>query len=75
LWQNVLLEWERCNTIDGSGDIPTHLLKPIGKFVFGCLENLKGTQLEKLEVGERAPHKNYEGASGQRREVGAEVHV
>jgi hypothetical protein len=41
LWQSVLLEWERCNILDRSGDIPTCLPKAIGKSSFDCLENLK----------------------------------
>jgi hypothetical protein len=51
LWQNVLLEWERSNILDGSGDVPTRLPKPIGKSIFGCLVNLKEKQLEKLAKG------------------------
>jgi hypothetical protein len=31
LWENVSLKWERCNILDGSGDVPTHPPKPIGK--------------------------------------------
>jgi hypothetical protein len=41
LWQSVLLEWERCNILNGSGDVPTLLPKLIGKFDFNCLANLK----------------------------------
>jgi hypothetical protein len=43
LCQNVLLEWERCNILDGFGDIPTHPPKPIGKLAFSYLANLKET--------------------------------
>jgi hypothetical protein len=48
LWQNVLIEWERCNILDGFGDILICPPKPIGKSAFGCLANLKQTQLKKL---------------------------
>jgi hypothetical protein len=48
LWQNVLLEWEKCNILDGFGDVPTRMPKPIGKFAFNCLANLKEIQLDKL---------------------------
>jgi hypothetical protein len=41
LWQNALFEWERCNILDGSGDVFARLLKPISKSAFGCLANLK----------------------------------
>jgi hypothetical protein len=51
LCQNVLLEWERCNILDGFRDVPTRLPKSIRKFAFGCLINLKETQLEKLARG------------------------
>jgi hypothetical protein len=50
LWQNVL-EWERCNILDGFGNVPAHLSKLIGKFAFGCLVNLKDKQLKKLAKG------------------------
>jgi hypothetical protein len=42
LWQNVFLEWYRCNILNGSQDVPTRLPKPIGKFDFDYLANLKG---------------------------------
>ncbi len=48
MWQNVFFEWERCNILDGSWDVPTHSPKLIRKYVFGCLANLKEKQLEKL---------------------------
>jgi hypothetical protein len=51
LWQNVLLEWERCNILDGSRDVPTHPPKLIRKFAFGGLSNFKEKQLEKLAMG------------------------
>lgn len=51
LWQNVFLEWERCNILDGSGDVPTRPPKLIRKFAFGCLINSKETQFEKLAKG------------------------
>jgi hypothetical protein len=51
LWQSVFLEWERCNILDGFGDVPTHPPKLIGKYVFGCLVNLKEKQFEKLARG------------------------
>jgi hypothetical protein len=51
LWQSVLLEWERCNILDGFGDVPAHPPKSIEKFVFGCLVNLKEKQLKKLARG------------------------
>jgi hypothetical protein len=51
LWQSVFLEWERCNILDGSGDVPTHPPKLIRKSSFGCLANLKEKQLEKLANG------------------------
>jgi hypothetical protein len=51
LWQNVFLEWERCNILDGFGDVPTCLPKAIGKYSFGCSEDLKEIQLEKLVRG------------------------
>jgi hypothetical protein len=43
LWQNVILEWERCNILDGFEDVPTLPPKLIGKSIFGCLANLKET--------------------------------
>jgi hypothetical protein len=49
MWQNVLLEWERCNIFDGY--VLTHLPKPIRKCVFGFLANRKEKQLEKLARG------------------------
>ncbi len=42
------MEWERCNILDGSGDVPTKLPKPIGKSTFVCFGNLKENQPEKL---------------------------
>lgn len=48
LWQSVLLEWEKCNILNGSKDIPTCPPKLIRKSTFSCLSNLKETQLEKL---------------------------
>jgi hypothetical protein len=51
LWESVLLRWERCNILDGSGDIPARPPKPIGKLAFGCLANLKEKQFEKLARG------------------------
>jgi hypothetical protein len=41
LWQSVFLEWERCNILDGFGDVPACPPKLIGKFAFNCLANLK----------------------------------
>jgi hypothetical protein len=51
LWQSVLLEWERCNILNGFGDVPACLPKPIGKSTFDCLANLKEAQLKKLARG------------------------
>jgi hypothetical protein len=51
LWQSVLLEWERCNILDGSGDVPARPPKLIGKSTFGFLANLKEKQLKKLARG------------------------
>jgi hypothetical protein len=51
LWQNVLLEWERCNIFDGFGDVLVCPPKLISKSAFNCLANLKETQLEKLAKG------------------------
>jgi hypothetical protein len=48
LWEIVLVEWERCNILDGSGDVPAKLPKLIGKLTLCCLANLKENQLEKL---------------------------
>jgi hypothetical protein len=48
LWQNVLLEWERCNILDGSRDVPTHPPKLIGKSTFDCMAHLNKIRLEKL---------------------------
>jgi hypothetical protein len=45
LWESVLLEWERCNILDGFGDVPTRSSKSIRKFAFGYLANLKEKQL------------------------------
>ncbi len=45
------MEWERCNILDGFGDVPTKSPKLIGKSTFGCLANLKENQLEKLARG------------------------
>jgi hypothetical protein len=51
LWQNVLLEWERCNIFDGFGDVPTCPTKSINKSTFSCLANVKEIQLKKLARG------------------------
>jgi hypothetical protein len=51
LWQNVLLECERCNILNGSQDVTNRSPKLICKFAFGYLENLKEIQLEKLVKG------------------------
>jgi hypothetical protein len=51
LWQNVFLEWERCNILDGFGDVPTCLPKAIDRSSFSCSENLKEIQFEKLVKG------------------------
>ncbi len=51
LWQNVLLEWDRCNILDGSRSVPTCLPKLIHKSAFGYLANIKETQFEKLAQG------------------------
>lgn len=40
LWEIIFLEWERCNMLDESGEIPTLPPKSIRKFVFGCLTNM-----------------------------------
>jgi hypothetical protein len=36
LWQNVLLEWERCNILDGSKDVPIYPSKLIRKLLIVC---------------------------------------
>jgi hypothetical protein len=51
LWQKVLLEWEKCNILDGFGNVSAQLPKSIDKSAFGCLANLKETWLEKLARG------------------------
>jgi hypothetical protein len=51
LWESVLVEWERFNILDWSGDVFTCPLKLIKKLAFGCLANLKEKQLEKLARG------------------------
>ncbi len=51
LSETILMEWERCNILDGSSDVPTKLPKPIGKSTFGCLANLKENQPKKLARG------------------------
>ncbi len=51
LWQNIFLEWERCNILDGSGNMLACLSKLIGKHVFDCLVNLMEKQLKKLARG------------------------
>jgi hypothetical protein len=51
LWQNVFLEWERCNILDGFGNVPTRPPKSIRKFAFNYLENVKETQFKKLVKG------------------------
>jgi hypothetical protein len=51
LWQSVLLEWEKCNILNGSEDIPTCPPKLIRKSTFNYLSNLKETQLENLVKG------------------------
>jgi len=48
LWEIILVEWGRCNILDGSNDVPAKLPKPIRKLAFGCLANMKECQLEKL---------------------------
>ncbi len=50
LQETIILEWERCNILDNSGEVPTHPPKPIGKFMFGYLMNLKEKQFEKLAM-------------------------
>jgi hypothetical protein len=51
LWENVFIEWERCNILDKSGGVFACPSKPIGKSTFGCLTNLKEKQLEKFARG------------------------
>jgi hypothetical protein len=51
LWQSVLLEWERCNILDGFGNVAACVPKLIGKYVFAYLVNLMEKQLEKLAKG------------------------
>jgi hypothetical protein len=51
LWETILVEWERCNILDGSSDVPTKSPKSIRKSAFGCFANLKENQLEKLARG------------------------
>jgi hypothetical protein len=75
LWQSVLFEWERCNILDGSGDIPTCLPKAISKSSFDCLENLKEIQLEKLVRGLLMKMITLKEHPNQRREAEVEVYV
>ncbi len=51
MWQNVLLEWERCNIFDGFRDVLARPPKSIKKFAFNFLANLKEKQLNKLARG------------------------
>ncbi len=51
LWETILLEWERCNILDSSGEILACPPKPIEKFTFGCLTNLKEKDFKKLARG------------------------
>jgi len=51
LWETVLLKWERCNVLDNSGEVLVRPLKPIRKFTFGYLMNLKEKQFKKLARG------------------------
>jgi hypothetical protein len=51
LWQNVFLEWERCNILYEFGNVLACLSKLIGKHAFGCLVNLMEKQLGKLARG------------------------
>jgi hypothetical protein len=41
LWQNVLVEWERCNIFDEFGNVLACPPKLINKSTLGCLVNLK----------------------------------
>jgi hypothetical protein len=45
------VEWERCNILDGFGDVSAKLPKSIRKLAFVCLANKKESQLEKLVRG------------------------
>jgi hypothetical protein len=47
----VFFEWENCNSLDKTRDVPTCLLAPIEKLAFGYFLNLKKKQLEKLVRG------------------------
>jgi len=51
LWETILLKWERCNVLDNSGEVLVRPLKPIRKFTFGYLMNLKEKQFKKLARG------------------------
>jgi hypothetical protein len=51
LWQNVLLEWEGCNILDGFGHVLTCPPKSIRKSTFSCLTSLKVKQFKKLARG------------------------
>lgn len=51
MWESVLVEWEGCNILDGSGDVFILPLKLIRKSTFGSLANLKEKKLEKLARG------------------------
>jgi hypothetical protein len=51
LWEMILVEWEDCNILDKTRDVPTCLPMPIEKSTFGYLSNLKEKQLEKLVRG------------------------
>jgi hypothetical protein len=73
LWQSILLEWERCNILDGSGDVPACLPKLICKSTFGCLANIKEIQPEKLAWGFLAKTNMKEHPTKGRGQV--EVHV
>jgi len=48
MWQMVLVKWENCNILDGSGNVSIRLPTLIGKSMFGYLSNIKEKQLERL---------------------------
>ncbi len=48
LLETILVEWERCNILNGTGDVFAKLPKPIGRLAFGCFANMKEIQLENL---------------------------
>jgi hypothetical protein len=46
MWEMVFDEWENCNILDKTRDLPTCLLAAIEKLTFGCFLNLKEKKLK-----------------------------